>query len=63
MERHGRTAAVLTADYFPPELQRLCRTAAAVLHEHVACGGLCVVCSSAWPCERARLAERNLALL
>jgi len=63
MERQGLTTAVLGTDYYPPELQRLCRTAAAVLQEHVACGGLCVVCSSAWPCKRARLAENNLALL
>jgi hypothetical protein len=47
MERQGPTATVLVADYFPPELERLCRTAAAVLHEHIDADGRCVVCGSA----------------
>jgi hypothetical protein len=44
MERQGSPAAVLDADHFPPEPERLRRTAAAVLHEHAVAGGLCVVC-------------------
>jgi hypothetical protein len=63
MERQGSMATVLVKDYFPPELERLCRTAAVVLHEHVEADGLCVVCGSVWPCELAQLAERNLAVL
>lgn len=64
MTRQEQGAAVLpAADYFPPELQQLCSTAVRVLHEHASVGGLCVVCGLSWPCEPARLAENNLALL
>jgi hypothetical protein len=53
----------LTSDYFPPELKQLSATAAGVLRAHVADQGRCTGCGSAWPCERALLAERNLAAL
>ncbi len=42
-------AAPIVADYFPPELRQLCRTAVRVLHEHIEVGGLCVVCGVSWP--------------
>jgi hypothetical protein len=63
MERQEATTLVLIADHYPPELARLCRTAVAVLHEHVEAGGSCFACGLTWPCEHARLAEHNLALL
>jgi len=36
-------------------------TAAHEIDLHVDDRGLCTVCGSAWPCERALLAEHNLA--
>jgi hypothetical protein len=63
MECQESTAAVLGTDYFPPELERLCRLATAVLNDHTDEDGLCAVRGSAWPCERVQLAEHNLAVL
>lgn len=63
MERQGPIATVLGTDYFPSELELLRRTATVVLNEHVNDHGLCAVEGSAWPCERAQLAEHNLAVL
>jgi len=63
MERPSAPATVPGADYFPPELELLCSTAAMVLNEHVKDAGLCVVCGSVWPCARVQLAEHNLAVL
>ncbi|MGH4016228.1 MAG: hypothetical protein ACRDSL_20355 [Pseudonocardiaceae bacterium] len=63
MERSSALETVSGMDYFPPELERLCSTAALVLNEHVNDADLCAVCGSAWPCERVRLAEHNLAVL
>jgi hypothetical protein len=48
---------------FPPELTQLLELATSVINEHVNDQGLCAVCGSAWPCERAVLAEHNLAVL
>jgi len=36
-------------------------TAVRVLTQHVSGEGRCLVCGSAWPCDRAVLAEHNLA--
>jgi hypothetical protein len=41
----------------------LASLATTVLREHIDDGGLCAMCGSAWPCERAVLAEHNLAVL
>jgi dTMP kinase len=49
--------AVMTtpaAEHFPPEVIQLLNLATRVINEH----GLCAVCGSAWPCERAVVAER-----
>jgi len=62
MERLSAPMTVPAMDYFP-ELKRLCSTATLVLNEHVNDAGPCAVCASAWPCERVRLAEHNLAVL
>jgi hypothetical protein len=46
---------------FPPEVRQLLSTATRIIDEHVSEHGLCVICGSAWPCERAVVAEHNLA--
>jgi len=48
-------------DYFLPKFGQLLSTAASVINEHVDDQGLCAICGSAWPCERAVVAEHNLA--
>ncbi len=53
--------ATTPADYFPPELRHLSVTASDVLKTHVSDEGHCAECHSVWPCERAQLAEHNLA--
>lgn len=55
--------AAASTDYFSPDLVALSTRAADVLNEHVSDAGLCAVCGSAWPCDRVRLAEHNLAVL
>jgi hypothetical protein len=62
MQAQGPATAV-PEDHYPPELWRLCLTAVSVLSEHIDVDGLCVICAVVWPCELARLAEHNLALL
>ena len=44
------------------EVDALHQLATVVLNEHTNDHGLCAVCGSAFPCERAVLAEHNLAL-
>jgi len=44
------------SDVFPPELARLLATAQKEITAHGNDHGLCVVCGSAFPCERAELA-------
>jgi len=48
-------------DRFSPELAHLLTTATSVTNEHVNNQGLCAICGSAWPCERALVTEHNLA--
>ncbi len=43
-------------------IERLAQLATVALNEHTNDYGLCAVCGSAFPCERAVLAEHNLAL-
>jgi hypothetical protein len=45
----------------PPALTALRATAVQTLNSHLNHGGRCTVCHSAWPCERVRLADTNLA--
>ncbi len=51
------------ADYFSPELMRLLATARRIIEQHVNDCGRCADCGSAWPCQRAQLAEHALAAL
>lgn len=44
------------------EVDKLHRLASVVINEHTDDNGLCAVCGCAFPCERAVLAEHNLAL-
>jgi len=62
---HPRERAVdqLLAERVTPELEALRALASRVINQHVDDRGLCAVCGSAFPCERAVLAEHNLALL
>jgi hypothetical protein len=48
-------------DRFPAELIHLTATAIDVLDKHVNLDGRCAACGDRWPCERARLADHNLA--
>ena len=48
-------------DRFLSKLAQLISTATSVINEHVDDQGLCAICGSAWPCERAVVAEHNLA--
>jgi hypothetical protein len=54
---------IRSTDYLIPELATLLATAAREIDRHVNTNGRCAVCDSAWPCERALLAEHNLAVL
>jgi len=47
---------------FGTELDQLRSLATRMLNEHTNDHDLCAVCGSAWPCERAVLADHNLAL-
>jgi len=49
-------------EYLTPEIEQLIALATEVLNEHRNNQGLCSVCGCAFPCERAVLAEHNLAL-
>ncbi len=46
----------------PPELETMISLATQALNEHTNDADLCAACGSAWPCQRAILAEHNLAL-
>jgi hypothetical protein len=60
-ERAMDTPNTTPANYFPPELLHLLRTARQVIDQHVSDGENCACCGQAWPCQRARLAEHALA--
>lgn len=62
MELDDEATALPTIDCYPPELANLCVVAVREINEHTASDGCCVVCGVIWPCERAVLAEHNLAL-
>jgi hypothetical protein len=51
----------LDIDRFLPKLAQLISTATSVINEHIDDQGLCAICGSAWPCERAVVADHNLA--
>lgn len=52
----------ITAPEAGSEIIALHQLATFVLNEHTDDRGLCAVCGCAFPCERAVLAEHNLAL-
>lgn len=47
----------------PQPLMRLLKTAQQEIDRHVSNGGLCAVCGSTFPCNRARLADLALSAL
>ncbi len=55
------TASPLTGGHLPASLEASSSLTVRVLNTHTDHTGLCVVCGCAWPCERAVLAEHNLA--
>jgi hypothetical protein len=60
---HKATQTIPVLDPLPVVLELMGELAASVLNEHIDETGLCVVCGSAWPCERVVLAEHNLAMI
>ncbi len=50
----------VASDFLPPELARLLATAQKEITEHGNDHGLCAVCGSAFPCQRAELAAFTL---
>jgi hypothetical protein len=56
-------AAPIAEDYLLPELMHLLSIARQVIDQHVNDRGRCADCGSAWPCQRAQLAEHALAAL
>ena len=50
-------------DFFPPDLIHLLGTARCAIDQHINDHGSCAACGSAWPCQRAQLAEFALAAL
>jgi len=55
-------ADTITSRELSSEIDALTRLATEVLNEHTNDHGLYAVCGCAFPCERAVLAEHNLAL-
>jgi hypothetical protein len=53
----------LITDALMAEIEQLIALATRVLNEHTNDHDLCAVCGSAFPCERAVLAEHNLSVL
>ena len=51
----------IITDYLSPEIGKLIAPAARVMNEHTNDHNLCAVCGSAWPCERAVLADLALS--
>jgi len=47
----------------PTDLEQLRGRAIRAINEHTNDGGHCTSCASTWPCERALVAEHNLAAL
>jgi hypothetical protein len=63
MTRHEGATTILVLDPLLSVLHELSLLATTVLGEHTNNAGLCAVCGSAWPCERAVTATHNLAVL
>jgi len=55
------TAPPLRSGQLPARLAALSSLAVRVLNQHTNHADVCAVCGCAWPCERAVLAENNLA--
>jgi hypothetical protein len=61
MTRQAQATTVLTPiDYYPPELEQLCRTVERVLHGHIEVGGPC--CELAVPAYPARGSQPGAAV-
>ena len=51
---------LVSPEFFPPPLVLLLHTAQREIDGHVNENGLCAICGSAFPCERASLADLAL---
>lgn len=61
---HGRAGLTdVGGQCLPAVMARLSVLVAQEITRHTCKDGLCVICGTAWPCERAELAEHNLVLL
>lgn len=63
MEQGNAGFTAIDVRRFSSAIARLCVLAAQEITSHTCKDGICVICATAWPCERAELAEHNLALL
>jgi hypothetical protein len=63
MTRRSVTGVIPVGDPLPVVLELMRAVAISVLNEHGNEAGQCVVCGSAWPCERVVLADHNLAMV
>lgn len=63
MERSDAGITGAETQHFPLALVRLGVRAAQEIRSHTSKDRLCAVCGTTWPCERAELAEHNLALM
>ena len=52
-----------SADCVPPSLALLLKTAQAEIDRHINDHGLCIICHSVFPCDRAILADLALSAL
>jgi hypothetical protein len=57
------TGPPVTDDDLPSSLVRLLKTAQQEIDRHINDRGLCAVCGSAYPCERAALADLALSAM
>ena len=58
----GKPMITLLDTYIDTQIEQLAHLASSVINEHVNQGGVCAVCGCAFPCDRAVLAEHNLAV-
>lgn len=63
MTSQTATEPIPVLDSLPVTLELMRALATDVLNKHTDEANLCVVCGSAWPCERVVLAEHNPAAI
>jgi len=62
--KHGNAGLTAAEDQrLLAAMARLSVLASQEITSHTCKDGMCAICRTAWPCERAELAQHNLALL